>query len=133
MDRTEVSLRRPWRGILPSVSSDPQDLALELFNQLEVGDRDVLTERDSAQVGQLRDALGLPEQPRTTTPITVPAREAGAAVVLTGDEGRYVVSLGSATELPVQIETRNGVLTVDADDPLARARRSIANIDAIKF
>jgi hypothetical protein len=115
------------------MSGDPQDIAQELWTLIQSGGREVIDQADSTLVGELRDSLGLPELPKVGTPITIPARDPGAAVVLEPGDEHYAVRAGSAAELPVAIETRKGVLVVDADDPLAQARRSIESLEAIEF
>lgn len=113
--------------------ANPQDIAQELWDLLQAGDRDILRESEVPLVKDLRVSLGLPEIPAADTPISIPARDSGSAVILEPWDELYAVRAGSAVELPVQIDTRKGSLVVDPGDPLARARRSIENIDAMKF
>lgn len=118
--------------------ADPQVIALELWELLEGTGNRTLSERDTALVGHLRDSLELPSQPRNPTSLVIPTKRAGVALLLRSSDGHYTVSQASPAELPgsassIAITTRKGVLVVDPDDPLARARRSIENLDALKF
>lgn len=115
------------------MDTDPRDIAQELFDLLERGERDVIREADAELVSRLRDSLGLPKTPRSGTPITIPARRPGATVVIESEGEQYAVKAAPGDELPVEIDTRRGILVVDPDDPLARVQRSIDGLDAIQF
>jgi hypothetical protein len=115
-----------------------RDIAEHLWQLLQRGDREVITADDSTLVGALVSSLEIPESSPARTPVTVPARSPHAAVVLEVDDGCYAVRAGAIAELPrpdlpVEIGTRNGVVMVDATDPLARAQRSIASLEELKF
>jgi hypothetical protein len=111
----------------------PQDIAEDLWQLLEKGDRAILRQPDCPLINDLRASLGLPEAPQAETPLTIPARSSRAAIILEAHGNEYAVRPGSSVELPVEIGTRKGVVVVDPDDPLARVRRSISGLEDLKF
>lgn len=116
-----------------AMARNPQDIAQELWDLMEAGEKDAIREPDAPLVAELRSSLNLPAMPEIFAPITIPGRRESASVQLGAEGDTYSVRRGSMVELPVKIETRKGVLFVDPDDPLARAQRSIEKIAAIKF
>jgi hypothetical protein len=57
----------------------------------------------------------------------------GASIELDATVGEPYRAARAPKESPVVIQTRKGDLLVDSGDPLLRARRSIENLEALKF
>lgn len=120
------------RGYPVSMTTDPRDIAEELWQLLNRGGRDLLSEGDTSLIGDLLASLGLSESPGSES-VTIPARSPRAAIVVEPHEGKYAVRATNMVELPVEISTRRGVRAVDPDDPLAQVQRSIESLEALEF